>query len=130
MADTVSTNVIFASKERRVVQILSVSDGTGESAVVKIDKSALTGMNGAEPSKFAVNKIVSNVDGMRVDIFFDRGTDVKIATCGQGWQVRDFSEFKGFVDTGSGGTGDVIVTTTGHTAGDSYDITIDVRLID
>lgn len=130
MADTVSTNVIFSSSSRRVIQCLSVSDGSGESGAVKIDKSTLTGMNGAEPSKFAVNKIVSNVDGMRVDIYFDRGTDVKIATCGQGWQVRDFHKFGGFVDTGSGGTGDVILTTTGHTSGDSYDILIDVRLID
>lgn len=130
MADTVSTNVIFTSKERRVVQILNVSDGTGESAVVKIDKSALTGMNGSEPTKFAINKIVGFVDGMVVDIYFDRGTDVKVARLGQGHSKRDWSEFKGFVDTGTGGSGDVILTTTGHSSGDSYDITIDVRLID
>lgn len=128
--DVVSTNVIFASKHRYVIQCLSVSDGTGESGVVKIDKSTLTGMNGAEPTKFAVNKIIANVDGMTVDIYFDRGTDVKIARCYSGYTKRDFSEFKGFVDTGSGGTGDVILTTTGHTSGDSYDILIDVRLID
>ena len=130
MVDTVSTNVIFSNKSRRVVQILNVSDGTGESAVVKIDKSALVGNSGIEPTKFAVNKIVGFVDGMVVDIYFDRDTDVKIARLGQGHSKRDWSEFKGFVDTGSGGTGDVIVTTTGHTAGDSYDITIDVRLIE
>lgn len=130
MVDTVSTNVIYSDKSRRVVQIFNVSDGTGESAVVKIDKSALVGNNGIEPTKFAVNKIVGFVDGMVVDIYFDRGTDVKIARLGQGYSKRDFREFKGFVDTGSGGTGDVIVTTTGHTSGDSYDIVIDVRLIE
>jgi hypothetical protein len=129
MADTVSTHTIFAGKRRRTYNFLNVSDGTGESAVVKVDKSTLVGLDGTEPSEFVVEMVEWTCDGMRVDLFFDHDTDVKIATCA-GSSFIDFREKGGLQDTGTGGTGDILLTTTGHTAGDSYNITIHIRLKD
>lgn len=127
MADAVTTKVISSTIKEYVVQITNTSDGTGESAVVKIDKSTLS-IYGAEPSSIAIKKIEGNVDGMKVDLFWDRGTDVKIATLTQGYNKRKWCEYPSR-DTGSGGTGDVILTTTGHASGDSYDITLYCELI-
>lgn len=127
MADTVSTNTLFNGARKLVVQLNCVSDGTGESAVVKVDKSTLTGLNRSEPSKLVVESIDWMVDGMTVELFFDRTSDVKIATLvGTG-----YTDYKcpagGLQDTGTGGTGDIILTSTGATSGDSYKILLTLR---
>jgi hypothetical protein len=129
MADTVSTHTVFAGTRRRVYNFLNVSDGTGETAVVKVDKSTLVGPDGTEPTDLVVEMIEWVCDGMRVDLFWDHTSDVKIATLA-GSSYIDFTEKGGLQDTGSGETGDIILTTTGPAAGDSYNITLHLRLKD
>lgn len=129
MADTVTTHTLFTSKRKLSILILNRSDGTGESGVVKVDKSTLTALDGAEPSKLTLEKVVYTCDGMRADLFWDHTSDVHMISCaGQG--CFDFCDVGGLHDTGSGGTGDVILTTSGHTAGDSYAIRLDFKLED
>lgn len=123
MGDLVSTNTIFTGLRRHVVNLLNVSDGTGESAVVKVDKSTLATVDGTEPGTLVVEMIEYQLDGMVVDLFFDRTTDVKIARL-TGNGLFDYRRFGGIRDTGTGDTGDIILTTTGHTSGDSYNITL------
>lgn len=120
MADTVSTKVIINNTVDYVVQLMNRSDGTGESAVVKIDKSTLTGPGGAEPSSLRIRKIKYDCNGMGVDLFWDHTSDVKFASLGSGHGCFDYNDVGGLTDTGSGDTGDVLLTTAGHTAGDSY----------
>ena len=130
MPDTVSSKIIFSGRKRHKVHLQSVSDGTGESGIVKVDKSALVGLLGAEPSKLAVEMIEWTVDQMRVDLYWDRGTDVKIATL-TGSSFLDFRD-KGdgaLHDSGSGGTGDIILTTADQVDGASYDIVLHCRLV-
>ncbi len=137
MADTVSTNTIFNGAKKLIVQLNSVSDGTGESAVVKIDKSTFTGLNGLEPSRIVVEAIDWLVDGMTVKLAWDRTTDVVIGqftgsgytnyTGAQGANVNGGLYLN---DSGTGDTGDIYLTTTGHSAGDSYKILLHLRKID
>lgn len=127
MADTVSTNTIFNGQRKLIIQLNSVSDGTGESAVVKVDKSTLIGLDGAEPSKLVVESIDWMVDGMTVELFFDRTSDVKIATLVGSGYTDYMCPGPGLQDTGTGGTGDIILTTTGASAGDSYKILLVLR---
>lgn len=126
MADTVTTRTLYESPNRLVVQLTNKSDGTGESAVVKVDKSTFTGMNGSEPSKFAVEQVIYNCDGMNVQLAFDRTTDLVIGVYSQSGH-HDFRKIGGFVDTSTGDTGDILLTTTGHSVGDSYDIILHLR---
>lgn len=130
MADTVDSLVVHAGRRRRTVRFTNRSDGTGESAVVKVDKSALTGLDGTEPSKLVVEKIQYSIEGMSVRLDWDHDTDDEVVTLvGQG--CLDWTNVGGLVDPGSaGGTGDILFTTNGHTAGDSYDITLHLRLKD
>jgi hypothetical protein len=127
MADAVDTLVLANTRRKYVVRLMNVSDGTGESAVVKIDKSALTGPNGLEPSKLVVEKIDYTCDGMTARLYWDHTTDDEIAVCaGQG--CFDFRDAGGLIDPGSaGGTGDILLTTNGHTSGDSYTIVLWLR---
>ena len=61
---------------------------------------------------------------MQVRLLWDHDTDDEIATL-SGGGAFDWSSIGGLTDPRSaGGTGDVLLTTNGHTAGDSYDITI------
>ena len=131
MADAVKTNVLFNSPNKHVVQILSLSDGTGESAVIKVDKSTLTGNNGLEPTELRIDKIEGDCVGMDVLLYADHTTDVIIARLGGvGRFKRDFRDIGGLHTSGAGDTGDITLTTTGHSAGDSYDIVIYMTKID
>lgn len=126
MADAVSTKVIHNSPRKLVVQLTSLSDGTGESGVVKVDKSTFTGLNGLEPSKFVVEKIQYDVTSMRVALSFDRTTDVVFAVL-QGIGCLDYRKSGGFVDSTTGDTGDILLTTTGAALGDGYHIILHLR---
>ena len=130
MADAVATQTIQDGPRIAVFRFTNVSDGTGESAVTKIDVSALTSdpMSGAACSSVVIQKIYYSTIGMGVKIFFDASTDVL------GWQLNadfsdtlDLSEFTGIPDTkASGTTGDVKFTTVGHSDGDVYNIVMQV----
>ncbi len=128
MADTVSTISVWETPQELVLKFLNLSDGTGESAVVKVDKSTYTNLNLVEPNHFNINRIEYNLSGMSVGIFVDATTDVKLAELGgTGGAVSghmDFTKFGGLSTKATGDTGDIYFTTTGHTSGDSYDITL------
>lgn len=124
MPDTAQVTTVYESPKHLIVTMTNESDGTGESGVVKVDKSAKTGPNGSEPSKFKVMEINWNVQGFNyVTLDFDRGTDVEIdVLSGSGY--KSYEAFGGLVDDGSGGTGDVILTTDGGADGSTYTITM------
>ncbi len=128
MADSVTTTVLHNSPRRYVIQITNLSDGTGESGVTKVDKSTLTGLNGSEPSALMVESIRGTVQGMNVKLYCDRTTDLTICTIDGGTNVDlDYRPYGGFNTNTAGDTGDILLTTTGHTAGDSYDLIINFR---
>jgi hypothetical protein len=126
MADTVTNSVVFNGRRKLVTRHLSRSDGTGETGVVKVDKSAYTGLNGKEPDSLVIEKIVYDVSGMEVLISVDHTTDINVARL-QGWGKIDFRSAGGFQTAGAGDTGDILFSTNGHTAADTYDITLYFR---
>ena len=131
MADAVSTVTAWNGKGRGeyVTRFTNRSDGTGESAVVKIDLSALENANGEVPSKIQIQRVEFTVTGMDyVHVFWNRTVDVTIAVL-SGSGIMDFSWFGGFNDPNSGSTGDVEFTTVGAVAGASYDVTIYYKAI-
>lgn len=118
MADAVSSQTLVDGSKTTIMKFTNLSDGTGESAVVKVDVSALT------PAATLVNiqEIWYSVYGMVVTLLWDATTDVRIIEL-QGEGHMDFSKFSGLKNNaGTGVTGDILLTTTGHTSGDSYSI--------
>ena len=122
MADVVTTQTVIDGDRNTVVKLTNLSDGTGESAVTKVDVSALNG----SPSSVKINKIHYAVDGMSVTLFWDATTDVRIAEL-SGHGTMDFTGFGGLPNNaGAGKTGDIVLTTNGASLNDSYTIILEL----
>lgn len=122
MVDAVSSQTLVDGSRNVVMKFTNLSDGTGESAVLKVDVSAL---NGA-PTAVKVNRVHYSVTGMVATLLWDADTDVRMLDlAGDG--VFDFTGFGGLVNNGGAGvTGDIKLTTTGHTSGDNYSIVLEM----
>lgn len=130
MADTVSLTTLYNGPKRLVVQAELYSDGTGSTDAVIVDRSAFTGPDGTEPGRLVIEKIDYTVDGMQVLLEFEHTTDDEICLlAGQGqFDWCQDGKYAGFIDPNStGGTGDIVATTVGHTAGDKASFTLFMR---
>lgn len=129
MADAVTSEYVFSGRRRKVLHLTNISDGTGESAVVKADISTLTFNGNVVPSYTTVDMIDYNIQGMSsVRLLWDHTTDDEIAVLPTGTGTIDFNAIGGKTDPRStGGTGDIVLTTNGQVSGGTYDITIYFR---
>ena len=128
MSDTVTSKILLNTSRRLVMHFTSLSDGTGESSVVKVDKSELKGSNNKEPSSLVVEKIHGTISGLSLRIFAAHTTPITIARLGPlGDICIDYRQYGGFQTEGEGSTGDIVFTTTGHDDGDTYNIVIEFR---
>lgn len=132
MAATVTT--IVKGRNRYVMNVRGDFSGSDAGADLTdsniLDISALTGPNGNAPSKVKIEEIWWTVNGYNyVKIEFDRTTDVVAHQyAGQGYM--NYKEYGGVVDTGTGDTGDLLLTTSGGAAGGSYNFIISLKLKD
>ncbi len=131
MADAVATQTIQEDGKTAIFRFTNVSDGSGESAVNKIDVSGLNSdpMTGKSCTSVTLQCIWYSTVGMGVKIFFDASTNVLA------WELRaddartiDFTNFTGIPNNaGSGKTGDILFTTVGHSSGDVYNVILQVK---
>ena len=127
MADAVTSNTLMDSDRVAIIQLTNTSDGTGESAVKKVDVSALSANSAGQAcTGVRLAKIVYSTFGMSVKLLWDASTDTICWDLNENYtDSEDFTEFVGIRNTaGSGKTGDIMLTTTGHTNGDSYVIVL------
>lgn len=129
MADTVTTQVIYNGNQTYAVHITNECDGTGESGVVKVDISALISDNGATATYTTIEEISGQVAGFNyVKLAWDHTADDTIAVL-SGPHYMDWRSLGGLTDPRTtGGTGDILLTTDGNFDGNSYDITIVLKL--
>ena len=112
MADAVTSTTILDGDKDFIVQLTNVSDGTGESAVTKVDVSGLStrSSDGAACTGVKLNKIFYSILGFtKIGLFWDASSDtlcMELNPSADG--VLDFSPFGGLQNTsGSGKTGDI-----------------------
>ncbi len=125
MPDTVTSQVLHSGGRDYIGIFTNNSDGTGEAAVQKVDISALTGA----PATVKIKRIKYSVStGGSVLIAFDHTTDDTVAiVTGNG--EMDLRNFGGSHDPASaGGTGDIMFTTIGFAAADSYMIVLELGI--
>lgn len=122
MADAVASQTIMNGPRKAVMKFTNVSDGTGESAVKKVDASDL----GATMLK--IDRIYYATSTMSVRILWDATTDVDAFVIGAFQTgVLDFTPIGGLINNaGTGVTGDINFTTIGHTAGANYSIILEM----
>ena len=129
MADVVTSQTIQDGSRKAVLKFTNASDGTGESAVTKVDVSALSSNAAGEScSSVQINKIWWQCTGMSVKIEFDASTNVlAIGLSEDSNGYHDYSDFSGIPNNaGSGKTGDLAFTTVGHSSGDTYMIILEL----
>jgi len=140
MADTVAIKYVYppnydttsppsvGGSRRYVVNLTNMSDGTGESAVAKVDISTLRMPDNSTPTSVAVEKIEYQIAGFTsVLLYFDHTSDVLIAALPPGSGCLDWTKSGGMIDNGSGGAGDILLTTEGAAVEAAYTITLTVR---
>ena len=129
MADTVTSQTIQDGERKAVLKFTNISDGTGESAVTKIDVSALAKNSaGSSCTEVAISKIWWQCVGMGVELLNDATPDTLIiALSPDSNGMHDYSSFSGIPnDAGSGKTGDVKFTTIGASNTDTYTVIVEV----
>ena len=131
MADAVASQTIVDGPSFVALKLTNISDGTGESAVVKVDVSALEAdsRTGLSCTDVNIERIWWQCIGMKVRILFDADTDVMAIELGENQSGNhDYSIFGGLVNNaGTGKTGDVKFTTVGASSGDTYTVILYLR---
>jgi len=128
MADTVSSQTILDGERLFIGKFTCISDGTGETGVVKIDVSTLNrNAAGNVCNGVKINKIWGTNHGLNIRILFDATADTFAWMVPQNSNyLMDFSSFGGIPsNAGAGATGDVLFTTTDASAGDIYTVIIE-----
>lgn len=128
MADNVTSQTILDGERLFIAKYTNISDGTGETAVVKVDVSTLNpNAFGLACNGVKINKIWMAVQGMDVRILWD--ADVNLLAwqaTSNGPYLMDFSFFGGISNnSGTGRNGDIAFSTHDATAGDSYTIILE-----
>lgn len=128
MADAVTTQTILDGERLYIAKFTNISDGTGETAVLKIDVSTLRpnaynlACNGVK-----INKVWAQTYGMGVDILWDADTDVLCESIPADVLYKMcYDSFGGIPNNaGAGVTGDVRFSTVNASAGDRYTIILE-----
>ena len=128
MADAVTATTVEDGPKKAVFYCTNTSDGTGESAVTKVDVSALSSLqDGTACTGVRIQKIVFTNVGMGVKILWNASTNVIAAQLPADYSdTLEYSDISGLpnVAASSGKTGDIKFTTVGHSSGDTYSIVL------
>jgi len=123
MADAVTSQTLVDNDRTAIMKFTNISDGTGESAVLKVDVSALNpSASGKTCTKVTVTKIYIANHGMEVRMLWDATTDVPFYLSSPGaTQTLDMTGFGGITNNGgTGSTGDIVFSTADASSGDTY----------
>lgn len=125
MADAVTSQTLFDGERLAIMKFTNISDGTGEAAVLKVDVSGLNASaSSLACSGVAIERLDASLSGMRVNILWDASSDVPAFILAEGVYTFDLSQLQLSNNAGAGKTGDVLFTTIGATALDTYTITL------
>jgi len=134
MADAVTSQTLIDGDLYAVMKFTNISDGSGESAVTKVDVSSLQPLGSNTASQktctgVVIERIWWQCIGMKVQILFDASSDAFCIELGENQSGNhDYSLFGGLTNNaGSGKTGDINFTTVGHSSADTYTIILYMR---
>ena len=109
MADAVTSQTIEDTPHKLVMKFTNTSDGTGESAVKKVDVSAFTAGSRIDSTTVStctdvrIDRIYYNNSGMSVKLLWDATTDVEAIHLKDTQGEFDFSSFGGLKNNSGSG---------------------------
>lgn len=134
MADAVTSQLIANGPRNWGYVFTNLSDGTGESNVVKVDGSAagplgvaIKGQTFYPLSHIKITEIEYDIKGMALEIIWDATTSANATVLG-GFGRLHYRQFGGLAAVNSSGvllvgaTGKIKFTTVGQGAGSSYTV--------
>jgi hypothetical protein len=128
MADAVTATTVEDGPKKAIIYCTNTSDGTGEAAVVKVDVSALSSLqDGTACTGVRIEKITFSTVGMSVKLLWDASVDVIAVELPADYSdTLDYSDISGLpnVAASGGNTGDIQLTTLGHSSGDTYSVVL------
>lgn len=129
MADAVTTQILFQGDKQVIMKFTNISDGTGETNVVKVNISTLAPYQGNPCTAVQVDRVYAATSGMEVRMNWAADTPTLIMAIPQNvMNTYDFNDFGGIENNaGTGKNGNITFSTVGHTAGDSYTIILVLR---
>ena len=129
MADAVTSQTLIDGERMAIMKFTNISDGTGETAVTKVNVSTLAKSgSGQACTGVIVNKITSVCHGMEVRMLWDATTDVPffLSTVNTNYE-NDFSSIGGITNnSGTGKNGNIVFSTSDQTAGDTYTVVLEM----
>jgi hypothetical protein len=129
MADAVTSQTLLDGERLAIMKFTNISDGTGESAVTKVNVANLSPNNfGKACTGVTVNKIMSICHGMEVRMYWDATTDVPFFLGAVNTNFEnDFSKFGGITNNaGAGKNGNIVFSTADASAGDTYTVVLEM----
>jgi hypothetical protein len=127
-----STRYLVKGRKRVVVNVTGAFSAADETDTVVIDVSTLTGPDGTPATGVRIDEVTGSLNGGwdYVLLEWEHTTDDVVDYFhGQGYM--DYTPYGGKNDPRSaGGTGDLILTTSGGAAGDTYSFLISATLKD
>ena len=132
MADAVTSQTIEDGGKNLVMKFTNISDGTGESAVAKIDVSALESspLTGQACNRVSLQRIWFSNIGMGFKLHWKATSNMFICQAPKDWSdTWDFTDssitLPGIPNNAGGGVnGDLLLTTNDHTSGDTYSVVV------
>ena len=130
MVDTVATQTLLDGERLVIQKFTNISDGTGETNVVKVNVSALApNAQGVACTGVKINKIWSSCHGMEVQILWQATTPVLAWILPQNTTYHMcFGEHLGGIPNNAGATGktgNITFTTSDASAGDMYSVILE-----
>lgn len=127
MADVVTVKKIMDGEGTVIVHLNSISDGTGETDVVKVAAADLCPI----PVNMALEEIWYSTAGMAVRLEWDASPDQVIWLLPQDMSdhldFRSFGGIRPFDAAAPNFVANVLLTTIGHSNGDTYSIVMKFR---
>jgi hypothetical protein len=135
MADTVTSQTLKDSATAWAVKLTNVSDGTGETNVVKVSANSLIASTGdASSQRLSINKIAWSVASgtsatisPRITLLWRGTSNTTIVTLtGSGfWDLTTAGNSPLTNNAGAGANGDILLSTAGFTASAAYTLIIE-----
>lgn len=129
MADAVGSQTLFDGERVAIMKFTNISDGTGETNVVKVNPSSLNpSAAGGVCNRVTITKITALTHGMEVVLKWKASTPVVIETIPQNNSYQqDFSAIGGLTNNaGTGVDGAITFTTQDASAGDTYAVVLEM----
>jgi hypothetical protein len=129
MADAVTSQTLLDGERLAIMKFTNISDGTGETAVTKVNVSALNPNSwGKACNGVTVTKITSICHGLEVRMYWDATTDVPffLSTINTNYE-NDFSKIGGITNNaGTGKNGNIVFSTSDQSNGDTYTVVLEM----